>query len=249
MTTPSRQLAASPPIDHDLVVDAASRWPAELHRRREWLHAVRWRRVGPPPHWGLILLAIFVLHLALMLALREAMRPLPYIPLDDMMPIEVGLIELPPLPEPVARKPDAIRLAIDQNGHAANAPAPPRPALAARKAMPAALNTQGGDTLVETPILTKLFNPDGSLRLPESQRRKDQFNFDISAGLEMRKRGHNVIRCQPSNFSGTYSPYESAGAEFARKYLGFIGLYNPHTAEKTSKRVADAKAACDDAGH
>ena len=37
----------------------------------------------------------------------------------------------------------------------------------------------------------------------------------------------------------------SVGDEVARKYLGFIGLYNPHSAARTAERAAEATAACD----
>lgn len=243
MANSPRRPPAGQPVDADPASAASQRLPAEL---RAWLHEVRWRRPEQPRHLVLILAAIFALHLVLLLALREAMRPPPFAPMFDTSPaVAVDLIETSPLPEPVAHKPSPPALAVDQGGRAATAPAPPRAAPFVREAVPAA-QKQGNEAVIATPVAPKLFNSDGSLRLPQNHDRKDQFYFDTSAGSEMRLRGHNVIHCRPSNFAGGFAPHESVGAGFARKYLGFIGLYNPHTAAKTSERMADARAACDD---
>jgi len=241
------RMAISPPrptADFDPAAAAAQRLPVELRARREWLHEIRWRRVGPPRHVWLILAAIFVLHFGMTLALREAMRPPPVKLVDDTS-VAVSLIEPPPLPEPVAHEPVASALAADQGGRAANAPAPPRLAPTAREVAPAAPNEQGSEAVVATPVVPKLFNADGSLRLPETQKKRDPLAPDLSAAAEMRARGHNVVRCQPTRFGSAFKPDESVGDEVARKYLSFIGLYNPHSAAKTAGRAADATANCD----
>jgi hypothetical protein len=34
----------------------------------------------------------------------------------------------------------------------------------------------------------------------------------------------------------------------SRKYLSYVGMYNPHSAAKAAERVADASEACDETG-
>ena len=46
------------------------------------------------------------------------------------------------------------------------------------------------------------------------------------------QRGHNPLHCRKTRFAGGYKRDESMGDEIARKYLVWIGMYNPATEEK-----------------
>ncbi len=58
-------------------------------------------------------------------------------------------------------------------------------------------------------------------------------------------RGHNILHCRRTMFSGTYRKDESLGDRIARKYLAWIGLYGEAAAERLAKRTAQAIDACD----
>ena len=234
--------------------DIAHLVPYERAQRRAWLHDVRWRTGRRGRVWmTLVIAAILLLHLALMLAVRQQMRPRD----SDLRPpdsvIHVNLIELPPPAElpPVPIQMPTLIVTGAQAGTANNSPAPPRPAPAARPVAPAAPSTEGVEGIVATPTAPHLYNPDGSLHLSlptQTAPTQQPLQAGIAAGKEMLRRGHNVVRCKRSRFANAYAPDESVGDKVARKYGSLVGMYNPHSADKLAERQADAAAACDDDG-
>jgi hypothetical protein len=234
----------------DPAADVAALLPAELAARREWLRQRRWQKTGRNPWLWLIVLAIVVVHLAWWKLLHDASRPQPLVE-GAPAAVRVRLIDSVPAPAvpPAPTELEPLVVTAPQAGIADNSPAPPRPAAPARPAVPAAAQAGTQEAVVATPAV-RLYNPDGSLRLPSAapSRRKDPMAAGFAAAAELRERGHNVVRCRSTRFAGAWKPDESVGDEVARKYLGFIGLYNPHSAAKTAERAADARSACDDDG-
>jgi len=229
----------------DPAAELAAFLPAELAARREWLRQRRWQKPGLNRWLWLIVLVIFLVHLAWVLVLRSASHPheLPQRPSS----IAVRLIEVAPVLEVVApRELEPLVVTAPQSGKASNSPAPARAEAPARPVAPAAAQTGTVEAVVATPSV-HLYNADGSLHVPraEESKKADPLSQGLAAAAEMQKRGHNVVRCRSTRFAGAWKPDENVGDEAARKYLGWIGLYNPHSAAKTAERASDARAACD----
>jgi hypothetical protein len=232
----------------DPAADLAAVLPAELAARREWLRQRRWQKPGLSRGLWLIVLVILLVHLAWVLVLRSASHPheLPV----RASPVQVRLIEevaAPPVTVP--RELEALVVTAPQAGKASNSPAPPRAEAPARPVAPAAAQAGTAEAVVATPSV-HLYNTDGSLLVPKTQesRKADPLAQGLAAAAEMQARGHNVVRCRSTRFAGAWKPDENVGDEAARKYLGWIGLYNPHSAAKTAERASDARSACDGDG-
>jgi hypothetical protein len=214
-----------------------------------WQRSLRWRE--PPRNWSLILLGIVfaVLVTALLwVGFALGMRPYRIYPPDTQV-IRVALIEPeveppppppPPEPEPppfVAR-PSRIPIAPPQ----VRAPPPPRPAEAS-DAMSGRIGTAGA---VEP--APQLFNPDGSVRLngalkmPEAP--KTERERSAARWTQMEQAGKNPLDCRRTRFAGKYAPDETVGSGIARKYLSWVGLYDPHDTERRAQRAAEG---CDPA--
>jgi hypothetical protein len=107
--------------------------------------------------------------------------------------------------------------------------------------MPSAASVEPSADTESSP---KLFNPDGSIRIPSEPPLHARTPQQLSA--ELMQRGHNILHCRQSRFASGYKRDESVGDEIARKYLVWIGLYNADFVErKAAQRQADAAAACD----
>lgn len=98
----------------------------------------------------------------------------------------------------------------------------------------------------------RLFNADGSIRLPEagSANGTETAANPIEAGkarwAEMQVRGENPLDCQRSRFAAAYAPDESLGDKVSRKYLKWIGLADPAgIAERAAAQQARAADGCD----
>jgi hypothetical protein len=220
-----------------------------LPLRRALLHELRWR--APDVSWRRIAVAVAVVvvaHLVLVLLVRDAMRPKPFVE-DRRDVIQVSLIELPPLPEPAALVHELPPLSVSAppTGSARNAPAPARRDRGQRQVEAPAAASGDAEGIVATPA-PSLYNPDGSLRIapaaPEPEAR-DPMTRGKLAAEELAQRGHNIVRCKRTRFAGAYTPDESIGDRAARKYGAYVGLYNPATAQKAAKRAADARGDCD----
>ena len=84
-----------------------------------------------------------------------------------------------------------------------------------------------------------IFNPDGSLHLPlEKNPGKGIPAPDVAKGRELMGRG---LDCEAPDALGTG---ESLGEETARRYLSWIGLYNPYAAQRRAELLEERKARC-----
>ncbi|MCQ4165252.1 hypothetical protein [Tahibacter harae] len=220
--------------------------------RRELLHELRWR--PPDINWRRVVIALaaaLLAHLILILLVRDAMKLKPFVE-DRRGVIRVTLIERAPPPEIAAPAPlelPPLAVPAPQGGSARNAPAPVRRERGQRQVPAAAAAEQGADAVIATPSLPSLYNPDGSLRTgaaaaPAVQARTP-LEKDKAVAAEMSSRGHNVIRCKRTRFANAYSPDESVGDKAARKYLGWIGLYNPARAKRSAELAMEARENCD----
>lgn len=232
------------------VIDPARVAARVLPMRRALLHEMRWR--PPDVDWRRIVIAVICVllaHLLLVLIVSVSMRPKPFI--DDRRDvIQVSLIELPPpveLPAAVHELPP-LSVSAPQGGTARNAPAPPRRERGAREVPAPAAVAEGVEAIVATPSAPSLYNADGSLRLapaPLPEQPATPIEQGKLAAEELRKRGHNIVRCKSTRFARAYAPDESMGEKAARKYGRYVGLYNPATAQKAAERAAEAQAGCD----
>ena len=217
-----------------------------LDGRRGWREPARWHPDARPPRLWLVAIALLAVHLLWLLALTAGMRPArqPATP----APISVRLVEIEesPAAEVAPRELPPLTVQAPPEGRAANSPAPARPAAPARPVASALPQAGAQEGVVASPA-PRLYNPDGSLRVPHAAPAtpRDPLAQGMQAAAELAARGHNVVRCRPTRFAGAWKPDESVGDEVARKYLGFIGLYNPHSAARTAERAAEATAACD----
>lgn len=247
MTANSAARAAAPPRP-DPAIAAGRVLPA----RRELLHGIRWRDQRPDRRRvGFALAVALILQIVLLLLTREWMRPPAIEASRSRDVIQVRMIELPPPPDvapaPVHELPP-LSVAAPIAGTARNAPAPPRREAASRPVAPPAPG-EGVEAVVETPAAPSLYNPDGTLKIspqltsPEPAR--DPIARGKIAARELQQRGHNLVRCKPTRFARAYSPDESLGAEFARKYGKYAGLYNAQTAQDTANRAVEAVENCD----
>uniref|UniRef100_UPI0021486C6C hypothetical protein n=1 Tax=Tahibacter caeni TaxID=1453545 RepID=UPI0021486C6C len=118
---PSRPERPRPPSTPDPAQAAARVLPL----RRELLHELRWR--PPDVNWRRIAVAVAIVviaHIVLVLLVRDAMKPKPFIE-DRRDVIQVSLIELPPPIEPaVVHELPPLQVAAPSTGAARNAPAP-----------------------------------------------------------------------------------------------------------------------------
>ena len=199
-------------------------WRGEVRR-----HALAQlvRKPAKPPRLLRVgaLALLLLLHVALMLGLRNARRGPPTI---AETAVEVRLLAAnlpePPLPVPATSVPHVATTTL----HAVARP----PA--------ATMAATAGDTFT----LRQLLNPDGSIRLPAEPVPYAATKLQISA--ELMQRGHNLLHCRQTLFANAHARDESVGDGIARKYLAWIGLYNANFAEwKAAQRQADAAAACD----
>jgi hypothetical protein len=171
---------------------------------------------------------LLLLHLALLIGLRDAMRPGPA---NEETFIEVRFLAAgepePPLPQTPRRD-----VAAAQSSPRRTANSDP-PAAAPVDAMP----ERAASALM-------LFNPDGSVRLPDAAALPAPTAAALAA--ELMHRGHNIVHCRTTRFAGVYARDESLGDEISRKYLVWVGLYNRAIVEaRAARRRAEAIAACD----
>ncbi|MBX3693019.1 hypothetical protein [Dokdonella sp.] len=98
----------------------------------------------------------------------------------------------------------------------------------------------------------QLFNPDGSLRMPEVETRigPERIDNPQEAGkarwAEIAQRGENPLDCQRTRFAGAFRADQSVGDAFAGKYLSWIGLADGEAiAERKRQRAQRAADGCD----
>ena len=94
------------------------------------------------------------------------------------------------------------------------------------------------------PPAPKLFNPDGSIRLGDAAPKLPQAPANPQEAAkarwaEIRHAGENPLDCKKTRFAQNFAPDESVGSGIARKYLSWVGLYDPHDTEKRARRAAE----------
>lgn len=90
----------------------------------------------------------------------------------------------------------------------------------------------------DTPSV-QLFNRDGSVLAPAEPKAAPQpFEADIAKGRELMGRG---LSCEGPDALGGH---ESLGEGVARKYLSWIGMYNPFNAQLRAEQAAERLARC-----
>lgn len=221
--------------------------PGNLHfesDRLPWQRSLRWTE---PPRdrrllWAGLSLAILVTVLELA-GFALGMRPYRMHRLQASNPqvVQVILIEpppdipVPPEPEPpIVARPSRIRIAPPQ---VRTTPPPPH-AVDDSDAMRARIGEAGA------PPAPKLFNPDGSIRLGDAAPKLPQAPANPQEAAkarwaEIRYAGENPLDCKKTRFAQNFAPDESVGSGIARKYLSWVGLYDPHDTEKRARRAAE----------
>lgn len=166
-------------------------------------------------------------------SVRKAMPDRPItVTVIDLAPSE----PLPPEPEPapIAARPSRIAIAPPK------APVAPPPPVRSE----APTTTQGR---IGAGAAAGLFNPDGSVRLPDRPLTPTPAPMNPQqAGqqrwAELQRRGENPLDCQRTRFAQAFRRDESAGDEVARKYLAWIGLANAESIERNAGRRAERAA-------
>lgn len=191
---------------------------------------------------------VLALNVLLVGVLDRGMR-VPAWPLDGgQRAMQVSLIEppeafaVPPPPEPAlfVRKPSAIQINPPQ---VKVKPPPSAPTTTTTtEARIGAAGTNGA----------RLFNPDGSLKLPEAPIRfgEEKIANPQEAAkarwAEIEKRGENPLDCTRTRFAQAFRTDQSLGDAVASKYLAYIGLANRASIEENARqREQRAADGCD----
>lgn len=157
----------------------------------------------------------------------------------------VDAVPLPEEPQPAVfqRRPSRIAIAPPQTKLT---PPPPR------SAVPSATSARIGTA---TEAAVRLFNADGSLRMPEARTRigPEKIGNPQEAAkarwAEIEKRGDNPLDCKRTRFAQNFRRDESIGDEVSRKYLSWIGLADGAViAERAAEKDKRAADGCDPAG-
>lgn len=216
--------------------------------RLPWQRSLRW---GEPPRdrrrLALGLLAALLMTMLQLVGFGLGMRPYRLHP-PASRPIQVMSIDYQPLlpipPEPVPPQivPRPSRIAIAPP-RAKTPPPAPRPAEDSD-----AIRARIGSAGAAAPP-PQLFNPDGSIRVggatpvapvaPKTQR-----EAALARWSSIEKGGRNLLDCRKSRLAKGYALDESVGSGVARKYLSWVGLYDPHDTQKRAQRAAQG---CDPA--
>lgn len=157
----------------------------------------------------------------------------------DLAPSEPLPPEPEPAPAPVAARTSRIAIAPPK---APVAPPPP-----VRSEAPTTTQGRIGAGAAG------LFNPDGSVRLPDKPiaplpEPTNPQQAGQQRWAELQRRGENPLDCQRTRFAQAFRRDESAGDEVARKYLAWIGLANAESIERNAGRRAERAAdGCDPA--
>lgn len=210
--------------------------------RLPWQRSLRW---GKPPRdrrrivFGLLaaLLATALQLIGFGLGMRSyhvhppASRPIQVVSIDQQ-----PLLPIPPEPVPPQIVARPSRIAIEPP-RAKTPPPAPRPAEDS-DAMRARMGSAG------TAAPPQLFNPDGSIQMggtesiapaaPKTRREEAMAQWS-----RIEKGGHNLLDCRKSRLAKGYALDESVGSGIARKYLRWVGLYDPHDTQKRARRAAE----------
>lgn len=207
-----------------------------------WQDAARARALGrgsrqasqPPQQVKRVALAVgVVVHLILLFAVREAMRPEPIIVAKG---IQVEIYDapaaVPPLPEPpAAAKPvrASVLATLPDTAHTA-------------QSFTITANTSAADA---APVALPLFNPDGSIQLPATAK-PTAHEAGLQRGRELLARGHNLLHCRRSAYDTTPTDVEqgnNAGRDAAMGHVLFDGIEKNSLAIKAAAALDIASSA------
>ena len=247
MADTDRPDPASPAAEREVLLHA----PGSLRLASDglpWQRSLRWekptrnRRV----FWLGFVLAFFVTVLELG-GFALGMRSYHGVHVRHATPqvITVQLIEppsevapAPPEPEPEMRtRPSRVAIAPPQVKQTSPPPRPEEDSDAMRARIGSGASA---------PAL-KLFNADGSVRIgngdapikaPTDNKPKTEREAAARRWAQIEKRG-NPLDCKKTRFAQNFAPDESVGSGIARKYLSWVGLYDPHDTEKRARRAAE----------
>ena len=201
-------------------------------RFRDAIRSRALRRMQPRPEprgprIGALAVAV-LLHLGAGLCLYLLMRPPPAMDPDR---IEVRLLDAAPSEPDLPEPPPPIRAAPKSE---ARVQAPVRPSNPAASSPPA-------ERVPQVPNAIALFNGDGSVRLPPPLPAKPESHRDaLERGRALMARGLDCTTHAPDQDAHR----ENAGEEVARKYLSWIGLYNPAAAQLRAEQEEQRQARC-----
>jgi hypothetical protein len=211
-----------------------------------------WRRPQLQRNAIYSLVAVALLfNLMWMLGLDRVMTP-PTEQAPDRGPIVVNIItppevfEVPPEPEPepieFRRRPSKVLIKPPETKST-----PPPLTAESSSTTQARIGAAGEPTL-------RLFNADGSLRMPTAATRIGPKKIDNpqEAGkarwAEIQMRGENPLDCKRTRFAQAFRRDESLGDKVSRKYLKWIGLADgAGIAERAAEKERRAADGCDPA--
>ncbi len=200
------------------------------------MHSRRQRKSGLNLAVVTALVITLLLHAVMLLwLLRPAMigaRPLSNRTIDPSHRLQLRLFAPRPSKRFRQRSMAAVAFARHSN------PLPPRP-VASVPRMPSSVPKPGSPAPVVTVLPASLFNRDGSIRIP-----REALKLRAADAVDMRH--FQQLPCHGTRWSDTAArgQNESLGAEVARKYLSWIGLYNPRTEKAYQQRRALLDQAC-----
>jgi len=223
--------------DNDLPVaqgrDEAVCWDAHIRQRA--LRKIS-TKPAPPPRWlrWTAILMVVALHVAMLLALRSAMRIGPPAKTSTIEVVFVGANPpLPPLPEPPP---------FSQPRPALRTP-PVKTTTRPRQAPQRATAAPAETAAVPARKPLQLFLPNGYVWQPKVPVAPPPTPRELA--WELMHRGHNILHCTRTMFAGDYRKDESLGDRIARRYLSWIGMYGQAAVDRLKKRQAEALEDCD----
>lgn len=190
--------------------DAATKlpeWDADIRARALARPGLRPARL--PRYARTLALAILIALHALMFAFWYASRfprPATHPSVVQVRLIDDSVAPMPPLPEPSRQATNAQRVSM-------------------RRSMAVQLKAEAPARAV-SPAL-RLFDPDGSVRLPLAPRFKTPLAAGIVRGRELLARGHNIIHCRRSRFDNAPTPAEMATAIARGAHMAHLVMGNP----------------------
>ncbi len=205
----------------------------EQIRARARARSAAWlSRRTPPASRAAAIAAAVLLHGIAAIWLYHLMR---IAPTPDRGRVEVRLLDAAPtepaLPEPPQKARTDIGFVPPPTvARPPRAPAPP----------PAA-ETRGPEPTI-TVDTARLFHADGSVRIPRMQEppKLSPHAEGIQRGREMMARG---LDCE-AHAADDVAHRESVGEEVTRKYLAWIGLYNPAAAQLRAEQEEQRQTRC-----
>jgi hypothetical protein len=247
MTNPPAASAMATVLDANESARLRIAYSGQLIRRDRLWRSPHLRRNSV---YSLVALALLI-NLLWMLGLDRVMAP-PRYQEPDRGPIEVNIItppevfEVPPEPEPehveFRRRPSKVQIRPPETKST-----PPPLTAEASSTTQARIGAAGEPSL-------KLFNADGSLRMPKASTRIGPKKIDNpqeaakARWAEIQMRGENPLDCKRTRFARAFRRDESLGDEVSRKYLKWIGLADgAGIAERAAEKERRAADGCDPA--